>query len=56
MALRPLQRKCALQIFITHKNPQPSAGPEPATAGPVGPTASMLTTKTTEGGNAIHIA
>jgi hypothetical protein len=28
-ALLPLWRKCALKIVINHKNPLPSAGPEP---------------------------
>jgi hypothetical protein len=37
-ALLSLRRKCALRIFITHKNPLSSAGPENATAGTVGET------------------
>jgi hypothetical protein len=45
MALLPLRRKCALWIFITHKNPLPSVGFEPTTEYPVGPVASTLTTR-----------
>jgi hypothetical protein len=44
-ALLPLRRKCVLRIFITHKNPPPSVGFEPATECPVGPVASTLTTR-----------
>jgi hypothetical protein len=29
-----LRRKCVLRIFIAHKNPPSSAGPEPARVGP----------------------
>jgi hypothetical protein len=42
-ALLPLRRKCALRIFITHKNPTSSAGPEPAAANTIGNMASTLT-------------
>jgi hypothetical protein len=44
-ALLPLRRKCALRIFIAHKNPPPSVGLEPATEYPVGAVASTLTTR-----------
>jgi hypothetical protein len=38
-ALLPLQRKCALIVYIAHENPTSSAGPEPAAASPRGPVA-----------------
>jgi hypothetical protein len=44
-ALLPLRRKCALRIFITHKSPPSSVGPEPATENPGGPMASMVITR-----------
>jgi hypothetical protein len=44
-ALLPLRRKCAMWISITHKNPLPSVGPEPAPESPVGAAASTLTTR-----------
>jgi hypothetical protein len=45
IALLPLRRKCMIRIFITHKNSLSLAEPEPATESPMGPTASMLTTR-----------
>jgi hypothetical protein len=45
----PLRRDCVLGIFITHKNPPPSVGFEPATECPVGPVASTLINKLTKG-------
>jgi hypothetical protein len=50
-ALLPLQRKCTLQIFITHKSPPSSAGPEPTTVGPV---ASTLTTRPPRAAIIVH--
>jgi hypothetical protein len=44
-ALLPLRRKCALQIFITHKIQPSLAGPEPTAVSPIVPMASMLTTR-----------
>jgi hypothetical protein len=44
-ALLPLQRKSTLPIFITHKNHPPMARLEPTAGSPVGPVASMLTTR-----------
>jgi hypothetical protein len=50
-ALLPLRWKCGLRIFITHKNPPSSVGPEPAAASPMGPRGKRPNNKTTEGGN-----
>jgi hypothetical protein len=47
-ALLTLRRKCALGIFITHKNPPPSVGFEP-----VGPVASTLTTRPPRDGDVL---
>jgi hypothetical protein len=45
MALLPLRRKCALRIFITHKNPPSSAGPEPANTPATRPPTAATTDK-----------
>jgi hypothetical protein len=41
--VRRLYFPYTLRIFISHKNPPSSAGPEPAAASPVGPVARTLT-------------